>query len=96
MFDEVDRAHLNAGLIVVLAECPLCRTRYAVTPDSFLPGQWAFFQRDRADQPLSHLCSGGLLCLRGHDLVVTLQQAVRTQAGEWLDVSAQAVVPLLN
>lgn len=97
MFNEMDHTQLNPGMIFLLAECPQCSTRFAVTPDPFIPGQSAFFQRDRAAQPLSHISSGGLLCLRGHALVVTHRQAVLTQAGEWLNVEVvNDVLPILN
>ncbi|MCC7360216.1 MAG: hypothetical protein IT317_12100 [Anaerolineales bacterium] len=55
----------------------------------------------RRGPPLSHSCTGGLLCLRGHALTITLRQAVLTQAGAWLnvlgaDVLGAGVQPALN
>jgi hypothetical protein len=96
MFGELDDTQMNAGLIYLLAQCPQCHTRYAVAPDPFVPGQWGFYQRDEEAHPLSHICAGGLLCLRGHALTITVKQAVLTQAGEWLNVQVQDIQPVWN
>ena len=96
MFGQMDETQLNAGLAYLLAECPQCGVKYAVTPDPVVSGKWAFYQRAAEGQPLSHICTGGLLCLRGHELTVTLQQAVLTQEGAWLNVPVPDAQPVLN
>ena len=96
MYGDVDDTQLHGGMIYALAECPLCSARFAAAPNPFTPGQWAFYERDHEPPALSHICSGGLLCPQGHALVITLKQAVLTQAGEWLNVEVRGVQPALN
>ncbi len=87
---------LEASTIYLLAECPVCRTRYAVAPDPVAFRQWQFFQRDGDEHLLTHICAGGLLCVRGHALDITARQAVLTQAGAWLYVEVRNAPLVLN
>ena len=96
MLGNTDETKLNAALAYVLADCPHCGTHYAVTPDPIVPGQWAVYQREPVTPTLSHICTGGLLCLRGHELEVKVKQAVLTRAGEWLDTHVMDAEPILN
>ncbi len=83
-------------IIFMLAECPQCGTRYAVAPDPYFPGQWIFFERDRSVEQPTHICVGGLLCLRGHALEVKAKEAALTKDGDWLTLSVEHPEPVLN
>lgn len=73
-------------IVFTLALCKECRIRYAVAPDPYFPGQWIFFERDKSVEQPTHICLGGLLCLRGHALEVTAREAALTESGEWISV----------
>jgi hypothetical protein len=74
-------------LTFTLANCVECRERYALMPSPIYPEQWTVFPRDTREfvHP-SHLCSGDLLCLKGHRLRVTQAHAVLSENGDWLPV----------
>ena len=83
-------------VIFMLAECSLCGTRYAVSPDVSAPEQWLVFERKRMVNQPSHICIGGLLCVHGHALDITAEEAVLTTEGQWLVLTVTHLEPVLN
>ncbi|MGH2523888.1 MAG: hypothetical protein ACRDH2_15390 [Anaerolineales bacterium] len=68
-----------------------------MVPDPCCPSQWVFFERDRLDfEHPTHVCVGGLLCLMGHDLAVTAQEAVLSEDGDWVRLTPDAAHMILN
>ena len=83
-------------VIFMLAECSLCGTRYAVAPDVSTPEHWLLFERKRMGNQPSHICIGGLLCVHGHALDITAEEAVLTTEGQWLVLTVTHPEPVLN
>jgi hypothetical protein len=83
-------------IVFMLADCYECRLRYAVAPDPYFPGQWIFFECDRSVEQPTHICVGGLICLKGHTLEVISKEAVLTESGDWLSVEREHTLPNLN
>ncbi len=83
-------------VIFMLAECPLCGSRYAIAPDVSAESQWLVFQRRPMINEPSHICIGGLLCIHGHKLDVTAEEAVLTTDGQWLVLTVSHPEPVLN
>jgi hypothetical protein len=83
-------------VIFMLATCSLCGTRYAIAPDVSAPEQWLVFVRKPTLHQPSHICVGGLLCVHGHTLDITAQEAVLTTEGQWLVLTVLHPEPVLN
>jgi len=83
-------------VIFMLAECSLCGSRYAVAPDPSAESQWLVFGRGPKLNEPSHICIGGLLCVNGHALDVTAEEAVLTTEGHWLVLTVSHPEPVLN
>ncbi len=83
-------------VIFMLAECSLCGTRYAIAPDVSTPSQWLVFERKPTVDRPSHICVGGLLCVHGHALDITAEEAVLTTAGRWLVLTVAHPEPVWN
>jgi hypothetical protein len=83
-------------VIFMLGQCSLCGSRYAIAPDVTTPDQWLMFERKPAIHTPSHLCQGGLLCINGHPLEITAQEAVLTTDGRWLALNVAHMEPVLN
>lgn len=92
----MEYSKVNKSIIFTLAECTQCGTRYAVAPDPYFPGQWIFFERDHSVEQPTHICVGGLLCLRGHALEVKAKEAALTNDGDWLSLAVEHPEPVLN
>jgi hypothetical protein len=83
-------------VIFMLAECSVCGMHYAIAPDISGPSRWLVFERTpRINQP-SHICVGGLLCVNGHALDITAEEAVLTTEGDWLVLTVAHTEPALN
>ena len=83
-------------IVFRLGRCETCRINYAIAPDPYFPGQWIFFERDKSVEQPSHICVGGMLCIRGHKLVVKDGDAALSESGDWLMVSQEHTEPRLN
>lgn len=78
--------------LFALAECQTCGTKHAIVPVG--GRQYEIYRREfREYEEPTHICLGGLACLRGHRLKVTAEVAVHTKDGRWL-VIADERVPL--
>jgi len=83
-------------VIFLLAECPLCGSRYAVARDPSVELHWLVFERrPRVNWP-SHICIGRLLCVNGHTLDIVAEEAVLTSEGHWLVLTVSHPEPVLN
>lgn len=58
--------------VYILARCPDCLIDYAILPDPAYPfmSQYLFFERLRSMEAHTHICTGGFLCLRGHQVTL--------------------------
>lgn len=83
-------------IIFMLGECFLCGSRYAIAPDVTEDNQWLMFERKSTIDDLSHLSLGGLLCVHGHALNLTAEEAVLTTDGRWLILKVAHPEPALN
>jgi hypothetical protein len=83
-------------VIFMLAECPVCGLRYAVAPDVSAPTQWLVFERKPMVNQPSHVSLGGPLCVHGHRLDVTAEEALLTTEGHWLVLTVSHPEPVLN
>ena len=54
-----------------------------------------FERKPTIDQP-SHLSLGGMLCVHGHALELTAEEAVLTTSGQWLVLRVAHPEPALN
>ena len=73
-----------------LGSCPECRTNYAVLPDPRFPSgqQFHIFNRDESLENATHICSGGILCLRGHELL--MKPNLYIYNGKWISVGPKS------
>lgn len=75
--------------IYSLGYCARCKIKYAIVPDPRFPkgAQFYFFDRDVSLMEVTHICSGGFMCLKGHELTITAPEAVYTNTGVWVKIS---------
>jgi hypothetical protein len=83
-------------VIFMLGQCSICGTRYAIAPDVSEPSHWLLFERRPTINQPSHICVGGLLCIHGHTLDITAEEAVLTTDGDWLVLTVAHTEPALN
>ena len=74
--------------VYMLGYCSECDIRYAIMPDPRFPigAQYFYFDRDISLAEATHVCSGGFLCLLGHELELTAPEAVYTESGRWVEI----------
>jgi hypothetical protein len=83
-------------VIFMLGQCSLCGSRYAIAPDVTAEDQWLMFERKPTIDRPSHLSLGGMLCVHGHALELTAEEAVLTTSGQWLVLRVAHPEPALN